>query len=82
MKYDFKTNQENRLFMRIKQKSYEPLTDTIENNSENLTKSMMEPSFTNNEALENLNNKLLKLMNDRGIIACYLMSPLSKIPNP
>ena len=32
--------------------------------------------------MENLNNKLLEIMNDRGIIASYLVSPLSKITNP
>ena len=36
----------------------------------------------NNEALNNLNNKLLEIMNDRAIIESYLLSPLSKITNP
>ena len=36
----------------------------------------------NNLAKEILNNKLLEIMNDRGIIAAYLTSPLSKITNP
>ena len=36
----------------------------------------------NNQAMENLNNELLKIMNDRGILATYLMSPLSKNTNP
>ena len=31
--------------------------------------------------IENLNNKLLEIMNDRGIIATYLLSPLAKITN-
>ena len=39
-------------------------------------------SKENNEVLENLNDKLSELMNDRGIIASYLTSPLSKITNP
>ena len=38
-------------------------------------------SEENNKALENLNNKLLKILNDRGILATYLMSPLSEITN-
>ena len=38
--------------------------------------------MTNNIAIENSNNKLLEIMNDRGILATYLMSPLSKITNP
>ena len=63
-------------------KLYEPLTDTIKNTSENITKTITESSKENNLALENLNNKLLEIMNDRGILASYLMSPLSKITNP
>ena len=63
-------------------KVFEPVTDTIENTSEKLTKTLTESSVKNNKALENLNNKLLQLFNDRGIIATYLMSPLSKITNP
>ena len=45
-------------------------------------KAITESSKENNLALENLNNKLLEIMNDRGILASYLMSPLSKITNP
>ena len=29
-----------------------------------------------------MNSKLLEILNDRGILASYLMSPLSKITNP
>ena len=36
----------------------------------------------NNEAINNLYNKLLEIMNDRGILASYSMSPLSKKTNP
>ena len=63
-------------------KIYEPLTDTIKNTSENITKALAESSKENNLAIENLNTKLLEIMNDRGIIAIYLLSPLSKITNP
>ena len=63
-------------------KVLEPVTDTIKITSEMLTKSITENSITNNKALENLNNKLLEIMNDRGISATYLMSPLSKFTNP
>ena len=63
-------------------KFFEPVTKSLENTSENLTKAITESSKENNLALENLNNKLLELMNDRGILASYLMSPLSKITNP
>ena len=63
-------------------KVFEPLTDTINKTSENITKTITESSINNNKAIENLNNKLLEIMNDRGILASYLMSPLSKITNP
>ena len=69
-------------FHKNTKKLFEPLTDTIENASENLTKISTETSKQNNQALENLNNKLLEVMNDRGILASYLMSPLSKINIP
>ena len=38
--------------------------------------------MTNNKALENFNNKLSEILNDRAILASYLMSSLSKITNP
>ena len=60
----------------------EPVTKSLEKTSENITKAITESSIQNNEAIGNLNNKLLEIMNDRGIITSYLMSPLSKITNP
>ena len=60
----------------------EPVTKSLEKTSENITKAITESSIKNSEAIGNLNNKLLELMNDRGILAFYLMSPLSKITNP
>ena len=63
-------------------KVFEPVTKSLENTSENLTKAITETSIKNNQAIENINNNLLEIMNDRGILATYLMSPLSKITNP
>ena len=63
-------------------KVFEPVTKSIKDVSEEATKTMTENSIKNNQALENLSNKLLEMMNDRGILATYLMSPLSKITNP
>ena len=63
-------------------KVFEPVTKSLETTSENISKAITESSKDNNLALENLNNKLLEIMNDRGILATYLMSPLSKITNP
>ena len=63
-------------------KVFEPVTKSLENTSENLTKAITETSIKNNLAIENINNSLLEIMNDRGILATYLMSPLSRITNP
>ena len=63
-------------------KVFEPVTKSLEKTSQDITKTITESSITNNEAIENLNNKLLEIMNDRGILASYSMSPLSKITNP
>ena len=63
-------------------KVFEPATKSIENNSQNITKTIAETSLKNNQAIKNLNNKLLEIMKVRGILAAYLMSPLSKITNP
>ena len=63
-------------------KVFEPINKSLENTSQDITKTITESSMKNNQAIENLNNKLLEIMNDRGIIASYLLSPLSKIFNP
>ena len=36
----------------------------------------------NNEAINDLNNELLEVMNDRGTLASYLMSLSSKLTSP
>ena len=64
------------------EKLFEAVTKSIENTSQNITKTIAESSLKNNQAIENLNNKLSEIMNDRGIFATYLMSPLSRITNP
>ena len=63
-------------------KVFEPFTKSLENTSQDITKAIAETSLENNQAIENSNNKLLEIMNDRGILATFLMSPLSKITNP
>ena len=63
-------------------KVFEPVTKSLKNTSENLTKAITETSIKNNQAIENINNNLLEIMNDRSILATYLMSPLSRITNP
>ena len=63
-------------------KVFEPVTKSLEKTSQDITKTITESSIKNNQAIENLNNKLLEITNDIGILASYLMSPLSKITNP
>ena len=63
-------------------KVLEPVTKSIKDVSEEVTKTITEILKKNNQAIENLINKLLEIMNHRGLLATYLMSPLSKITNP
>ena len=56
-------------------KVFEPVTKSLENTSQNITKTITESSIKNNKAMENLNNKILEIMNGRGILASFLMSP-------
>ena len=63
-------------------KLYEPLTDTIKDVSENITKTLTENSNNNNKAIEKLNEKILELMNDSGLIAPYLASSLVNVFKP
>ena len=61
---------------------FDPATKSIKDVCDDVAKTMTESSNKKNQVLEKLNNKLLEIMNDRGILATYLMSPLSKITNP
>ena len=49
-------------------KVFEPLTDTLKKTSENITK-----TINNNKAIENLNEKVLESMNDKGLIDSSLI---------
>ena len=75
-----KLGQQN--FHEDMKKVFEPVTRSLEKTSQDITKTITESSIKNNQAIENLNNKLLEIMNDIGILASYLMSPLSKTTNP
>ena len=46
-------------------KVIEPLTNTIKNTSEKITKIITESSIYNNKEIENLNETVLELMKDR-----------------
>ena len=54
-------------------KVFEPLTDTPKKTSENITKTITENSINNNKAIEDLNEKVLESMNDKGLIDSSLI---------
>ena len=60
-------------------KVFEPLTDTLKKTSENITKTLTENSINNNKAIENLNEKILELMNDKGMISPHLTTSLVEV---
>ena len=62
-------------------KLFKPMTDAIKNTSESITKTLTESSINNNKAIENLNEKILELMDEKGMIAPYLVSSLSNVFN-
>ena len=62
-------------------KVFQPVTKSLEKNSQDITKTITETSIKNNQAIENINNKLPEIMKVRGKLASYLMSLLSKITN-
>ena len=63
-------------------KLFKPMTDTIRNTSENVIKTLAENSINNNKTIENLNEKILELMNQKGLIAPYLTSSLVNLFKP
>ena len=63
-------------------KLFKPMTDAIKNTSESITKTLTENSIKNNKAKENLNEKILELMNDKGLISPYLASSLVNLFKP
>ena len=60
-------------------KVFEPLTETLKKASENITQTITETSVNNNKTIENLNEKILELMNDKGLIAPYLTTSLVEV---
>ena len=58
---------------------FERFTNTLKKTSENITKAITESSVNNNKAIENLNEKVLELMNDKSMIAPYLASSLVEV---
>ena len=63
-------------------KLFKPMTDAIKHTSDNLTKTITKSSINNNKAIENLNERILELMNDKGLIVPYLASSLVNLFKP
>ena len=61
---------------------FQPIKISIKDFSEDVTRTMIEISKEDNKALTSLNNTLLGIVIDRGLIASYLLSPLSQVTNP
>ena len=60
-------------------KFFKPMTDELKNTSEKITRTLTENSINNNKAIENINEKILELMNEQGMIASYLVSTLVEV---
>ena len=58
------------------QEVYETVTKTIKNVSENVSKTLTESSINNNKAIENLNEKVLESMNDKGLVDSSILEVL------
>ena len=69
-------------FLEDMKKLFEPMTNVIKNTSEIITKTLTESSINNNKAIENLNENVLELMNDKGMMAPYLASSLVNLFKP
>ena len=63
-------------------KLFKPMTDAIKNTSENITNTLTENSINNNKAIEKLNEKILELMDEKGMIAPCLTSSLVNLFKP
>ena len=61
---------------------FEPLTKTLKDTSENISKAITDTSIKNNKAIENLNEKVLELLNEKGLIAPYLVYSLAEAFRP
>ena len=60
-------------------KFFKPMTDELKNTSEKITRTLTENSINNNKAIQNLNEKILELMDEKGMIAPYLASSLVEV---
>ena len=61
---------------------YEPFTNTIKDSSRDITNTMAQTSMENNKRIPNLNGQVLELMNDKRLIAQYIISSVVKLFKP
>ena len=61
---------------------FEPITKSLENTSGNITKTFREASNKNNKAISDLNEKVLELMDEKGLLAPHLASSLVNLFKP
>ena len=54
-------------------KVFEPVTKSLESTSQDITKTITETSIKNNQAIENINEKVLESINDKGLIDSSLI---------
>ena len=57
-------------------KLFEPMNDANKSTSQKRTETITEASLTNNKGIENLNEKVLEVIQDRSMEAPYLASSL------
>ena len=70
-----------RNFYEDMKKVFQPITETIKDVSQCVTKTLTESSKENNKALANINNKFLCIMNIRCPMPSYLLSLLPELIN-
>ena len=61
---------------------FEPVTNTLKKTSENITKTISETSIKNNKAISDLNEKVLELTDEKGLITPYLAFSLINLFKP
>ena len=61
---------------------FEPLTNTLKKTSENISNTITETSIKNIKVISDLNEKVLELKNDKGLIAPYLAFSLVNLFKP
>ena len=69
-------------FQEDMKKVFEHVFETNKDASEEVTKTLMVTSEESSKAVSDVDEKFLNIMNDRCILAPYLLSSLSKITNP